>query len=279
MSTQSKAESELNSPLRSLVESRRFGLFITVVILINAATLGLETWPPAVQQAGGLLMWIDHIALWIFTVELALKLWVYRQRFFTSGWNVFDFVIVAASWLPASGPLSVMRALRVLRTLRLLSVVPQMRTVIGALFHALPGMGSIIAVLMLLFYVSAVMATKLFGEQFPDWFGGIGESMYSLFQIMTLESWSMGIVRPIMDVYPLAWLFFVPFVIITSFAVLNLFIALIVNSMQSVHQETMEEAEHTAHDEREALLHEVIALRSEVRGLTKLIKVQRDDMP
>jgi voltage-gated sodium channel len=114
------------------------------------------------------------------------------------------------------------------------------------------------------------MTTKLFGTAFPQWFGTLGESMYSLFQVMTLESWSMGIVRPVMEVYPYAWLFFVPFVIVTSFAVLNLFIALIVNSMQSAHAQDRDAAQAEAalaHDEREALMREVLALRDEFRAL------------
>ncbi len=256
--------------LTRLVESGWFAVTITIIIVINAIVLGLETWPPAAGAAGPLLNWIDRAALLIFSVELTLKFWVYRLRFFSDGWNVFDLVIVTIAWIPASGPLSVMRALRILRVLRLVSIVPQMRTVIGALFAALPGMGAIIAVLLLLFYVAAVMSTKLFGGVFPQWFGGVGESMYTLFQIMTLESWSMGIVRPVMEQYPLAWIFFVPFVIITSFAVLNLFIALIVNSMQSVHMQDRESAEAEAvmaHDERESLLREVRSLRTEMAQL------------
>ncbi len=256
--------------LRELVESRAFGVTITVVILLNAITLGLETSPRAMSTAGGLLLLVDRIALWIFTAEICLKLWVYRRRFFTSGWNNFDFIIVAVSWVPFAGPFAVLRALRVLRVLRLISIIPQLRTVVGALLHSLPGMGSVVAVLTLVFYVAAVMATKLFGSEFPQWFGSVGESMYSLFQIMTLESWSMGIVRPVMEVYPLAWVFFVPFVIITSFAVLNLFIALIVNSMQSVHLQDKEDAkamEDVAHDERELLLREVRSLRQEIEKL------------
>jgi voltage-gated sodium channel len=220
--------------------------------------------------AGPVLLFIDRLALWIFTVELTLKLWVYRASFFRHGWNLFDLAIVAIAWLPSAGALSVLRSLRILRVLRLISVVPQMRTVIGALFKALPGMGSIVAVLVLVFYVAAVMTTKLFGDDFPQWFGSIGESMYSLFQIMTLESWSAGIVRPVMEVYPYAWVFFVPFVIVTSFAVLNLFIALIVNSMQSEHmqdREAAEAADVTAHNEREELLFEIRALRNEVVAL------------
>ena len=209
-----------------------------------------------------------------FTVEIGLKIWVYRASFFRGGWNLFDFAIVAVAWLPATGALSVLRALRIMRVLRLISVVPQMRAVIGALFNALPGMGSIVAVLALIFYVAAVMATKLFGATFPDWFGSIGASMYSLFQVMTLESWSMGIVRPVMEVHPGAWAFFVPFIIITSFSVLNLFIALIVNSMQSLQAETknsLREEAVVAHDEREVLLQRIETLTEEVRRLHSTI--------
>jgi len=243
--------------------------------VINAITLGLETWPRAMAVAGPVLLAIDSTALWIFTVEIGLKLWLYRSRFVRDGWNVFDFAVVAIAWLPATGPLSVLRALRIMRVLRLLSVVPQMKTVVGALFKAMPGMGSIVAVLSLVFYVAAVMATKLFGASFPDWFGSIGDSMYSLFQIMTLESWSMGIVRPVMEQHPAAWAFFVPFIVVTSFTVLNLFIALIVNSMQSLQANTNEslcaEAE-IAHDERELLLQRIDALADEVRQMRKSIR-------
>lgn len=260
---------------RRLLESGWFERFITTVIVVNAITLGLETWPPAMRSAGPLLLAVDALALGIFAFEIGLKLAVYGRRFFRDSWNVFDFAVVTIALIPSTGPLSVLRALRILRALRLISVVPQMRTVVGALFRALPGMGAIVAVLLLLFYVAAVMTTKLFGEAFPQWFGSIGESMYSLFQIMTLESWSMGIVRPVMDTYPFAWAFFVPFIIITSFAVLNLFIALIVNSMQSVHERSRElaeaEARH-AHDEREALSRQVAALAAEIRDLRKQLE-------
>ena len=256
--------------LQGIVESRGFNITVTAVIVINAVVLGLDTWPPAMEAAGPLLLAIDTAALWIYTVELGLKLWVYRSRFARDGWNIFDFIIVTIAWLPATGALSVLRALRIMRVLRLLSVVPQMRAVVGALFRSLPGIGSIVAVLFLVFYVAAVMATNLFGEGFPHWFGSIGESMYSLFQIMTLESWSMGIVRPVMEQYPAAWAFFVPFIIVTSFTVLNLFIALIVNSMQSLQAETTEEIfteASLAHDERERLAQHIDALSDEVRRL------------
>lgn len=258
--------------MKALVESPLFNNLIIAIIVINAVTLGLETSASVMAVAGPWLGAIDRAALIIFTLEILLKLWVYRFGFFRSGWNIFDFIIVGVAWLPSGGALSVLRALRILRVLRLLSIVPQMRTVVGALFGALPGMGAIVMVLLLVFYVAAVMATKLFGAAFPQWFGSIGESMYSLFQIMTLESWSMGIVRPVMEIYPLAWIFFVPFVIVTAFAVLNLFIALIVNSMQSAHiqdKETAAAAEELAHDERLELLSEVSKLREDIADMRK----------
>jgi voltage-gated sodium channel len=258
--------------LAGFVESRAFSTAITLVIVVNAISLGLETSKAAVAAFGPWLRAIDTAALWIFTLELLLKLTVWRGRFFRSGWNLFDFTIVAIAWLPAAGPLAVLRALRIMRVLRLISVVPQMRSVVGALLRALPGMGSIVAVLLLVFYVAAVMATGLFGADFPAWFGSVGASMYSLFQIMTLESWSMGIVRPVMEVYPLAWLFFVPFIVATSFTVLNLFIALIVNSMQTLQSETQQSLRAeavVAHDEREALGRQLEALTAEVGALRR----------
>lgn len=273
----------------ALTERPLFQHFVTAVILINAVTLGLETSATAMAAAGPFLIALDRIALSIFVVEIALKLFAQRTRFFRDGWNIFDFIIVGIALVPAAGPLSVLRALRILRVLRLLSVVPSLRKVIASLIGALPGMGSIIAVLFLVFYVGAVLSTKLFGASFPDWFGTIGGSMYSLFQIMTLESWSMGIVRPVMEIYPYAWIFFVPFIVMTSFMVLNLFIAIIVNSMQALHEEEHNRAqderervahaeraaiEQRAHAEREATAEDVRALRRELADLRALLEAR-----
>jgi voltage-gated sodium channel len=243
--------------LRILIESLRFQNVILAVIIINAIIIGMETSPAMMEQFGGILIVLDTIALGIFIVEILLKLFVYRLSFFKNGWNVFDFVIVAVALLPTGGNLSVLRALRILRALRLVSAMPKMRKVVQGLFAAIPSMGTVILLLGLVFYIAAVMATKLFGGEFPQWFGSIGDSLYSLFQIMTLESWSMGIVRPIMEIYPWAWVFFVPFVLVTSFVVLNLFIAIIVNAM---HEEADEE--QTA--QRDEILNEIKAIRRDV---------------
>jgi len=250
----------LQNRAMALVESAGFERFIITVIVINAIGLGVETSPGAMAVVGGLVQWLDTIALTIFVIELAIKFFAYRLAFFKSGWNIFDLAIVSVALVPAGAQFSVLRALRILRALRLVSVVPSMRKVIVGLFSAIPSIGTVIVMLLLLFYISAVMATKLFGEAFPDWFGNLGASLYSLFQIMTLESWSMGIVRPVMEEFPYAWAFFVPFILLTSFIVLNLFIGVIVNAMA-------EATEDDAHSEREMIIEQLKGLREEVAAL------------
>lgn len=228
----------MQSHILSLVEAQLFQRVVLAVIVVNAMTLGLETAP---MLMGGWYPWLlrlDVLFLLFFTVEIGLKLYAYRLQFFKSGWNWFDFIIVGISLLPFLQGLAVLRALRILRVLRVISVVPQFRKVTQAFFDSLSGLAAIGGIIGIIFYVSAVMATKLFGTTFPEWFGSIGASLYSLFQIMTLESWSMGIVRPVMEVYPYAWAFFVPFILVTTFAALNLLIGVVVNSMQTLHDES-----------------------------------------
>ena len=210
---------------------------ILFVILLNAVILGLETSDSVMARFGTLIVAIDVVCLGIFVVELALKLVALRLSFFRSGWNLFDFVIVGIALVPGAQTFSVLRALRVLRLLRVISVAPTLRRVVEGFVRAIPGMGSVIVLMAMIFYISAVLATQLFGDAFPDWFGDLGASAYTLFQVMTLESWSMGIVRPVMELHPYAWVFFVPFILITTFAVVNLLVGLIVNSMQEAHDE------------------------------------------
>lgn len=253
--------------LKSLLESNTFQRFIIAVIIVNAVTLGLETSTSAMATAGGVLYLLDRIALSIFVIEIVLKLLVYRQNFFRDGWNVFDFLVVGVTLAPTGEGVAVLRALRILRALRLVSVVPSMRKVVNALLKAIPGMTSVLTLLMLVFYVAAVMSTKLFGEAFPEWFGSIGASFYTLFQVMTLESWSMGIVRPVMEVYPLAWLFFIVFILLTTFAVLNLFIAIVVDAMTVVEHKEQDQTRALVSDDHDELMHELRALRSEIAAL------------
>lgn len=244
---------------------------ILALILVNAAVLGLETSATVMQAWGPALRALDQAILAVFVVEIALRIVAWRGAFFRDPWSLFDLAVVAIALVPASGPFAVLRALRVLRVLRILTIVPSMRRVVGGLLAAIPGLSSIAAVLGLLFYVFAVIATKLFGADFPDWFGTLGRSLYTLFQVMTLESWSMGIVRPVMEVYAYAWAFFVPFILMATFTMLNLFIGVIVSAMQSFTEAEKDEtiaAVGDARDHIEADLHaELRALRGEIAAL------------
>jgi len=252
-----------------LVENARVQNAIIVLILVNAVTLGLETSPAVMAVAGHWLETLDHLILAVFVLELTLKLIAYGPRFFRNAWNVFDLGVVGVSLLPNSGPFTVLRALRVLRLLRLLSVVPRMRFVIESLVSAIPGLGSIALLLILFFYVFAVMATKLFGAEFPHYFGSLGTSLFSLFQIMTLENWP-DIAREVMTRYPHAWIFFMVFILLATFTVLNLFIALIVNAMQSAHTsvDAAPEPLRPAGD-IESLRNEIRALRADLAARDK----------
>ena len=263
-------------PLKTMLSSRRFESVIMILIVINAITLGLETVPEAVARFGGLLGVLDKAILTVFVLEVTARLVVWRLDFFRDPWRIFDFVVVGVALIPATGALSVLRALRVLRVLRMISMVPSLKRVVGGLVSALPGMGSIMLLLTLVFYVFSVMATKLYAETFPDWFGSVPASAYSLFQIMTLESWSMGIVRPVMEVHPMAWAFFIPFIACTTFTVLNLFIGIIVSAMQEEHEaEATAERESMASDQS-AMLEELKAIR---RDLAELRAAQMDKAP
>ena len=253
--------------IKKIIENKYFVTFITIVIIINAITLGLETSPKIRAQFGIILSLIDKVALTIFTIELITKIVVYKLRFFKDGWNIFDFLIVAVSLIPASGPFSVLRAFRIFRTLRLLSIVPSMKRIIQAIFISIPGILSVGTIIILIFYISSVLTTTFFGQRFYEWFGTIGNSMYTLFQIMTLESWSMGIVRPVMKEFPLAWLFFVPFILVTTFAILNLFIGIIVDAMQQISKDGSQEEKKTEID----LQKKIISMEIQLKEITKLL--------
>jgi voltage-gated sodium channel len=244
---------------------------IVILIVINAITIGLETWPAAVAVAGPALYVFDVMVLAVFVLEIITKLVAFGPRFFRSGWNILDFLVVSISLVPATGAFSVLRSLRILRVLRLISTVPRLRHLTESLLAAIPSIGWISFMLGLVFYIFAVIGTEMFGGRFPEFFGHIGNSMYTLFQIMTLESWSMGVARPVMQEFPLAWLYFVPFILISAFTILNLFIGIIVNTMQAVHWQeedrTRQEMEQRAHAEREEMLRLMREMRQQIDRL------------
>ncbi len=262
-----------NKTLADIIESSRFSKVIAALILVNAVTLGLETNDEVMQTYGSLIGLVDRLILGVFVIEILTKIYLYHWKFFKVGWNVFDFIIIAASLIPAVTYLSVLRALRVFRVLRLITVMPRLRRVIAALLYAIPGMISVISVLMIIFYIAAVLTTQIFGSsedpEMQELFGDIGSSMYTLFQLMTLEGWHENIAGPTMSHFPWSWAFFVPFIIITSFAVLNLFIGIIVDAMNLIGDDKNIQTEASAADI--TLSSQIAELRKDLRELKEVI--------
>ena len=269
-------DTSFRARLRTFLDLPRVQNAILSLIIFNAITLGMGTSQTVQEAIGPALQIIDRMVLTIFVIELLLKLYAFGWSFFSNSWNIFALFVVGVGLLPQTANLSALRGLRVIRALRLLSVIPQMRAVVQALLDALPGMGAVIIMISIVFYVFAVMATIMYGPTFDDWFGTLGRSLYTLFQVMTLESWSMGIVRPVMEAHPSAWAFFVPFIIITAFSVLNLFIGLLVNTMQAaVEADTEAEFEKLralVREETDAVDANVLALQDEIKALRQEIR-------
>ncbi|MBF2760633.1 MAG: ion transporter [Ectothiorhodospiraceae bacterium AqS1] len=224
--------------LRKFVDSTSARKFIIGIIVINLAILGIQATPPGqAEETSYLLDIANYICIVIFAVELVLKGFAYRWEMFKKGWDIFDIIVVLTAVLASSGPTSALRGLRGLRALhlfRLISTLPSLRRVVRAFLRALPGVGAIGFLMMFFLYISAVMATEFFGKSHPDLFGHLGNSIYSLFQIMTLDDWSQEIVGPTMETHPWAWSFFIPFIIFGAFTILNLFIGIIVSAMQEL---------------------------------------------
>jgi voltage-gated sodium channel len=261
---------------RHLLEHPTTERILAGLIMLNAAVLGLETNPVIMSRYGWFLDPVDHLLLGIFVVEVLIRLIVTGRGFFRDPWNVFDFIVITLSLMPQTGPLSVLRALRILRVLRLVSAVPTLRRVVGGLIGSMPGIGAIAFLLTLVYYCFAVMATNLFGADFPEEFGRISRSAYTLFTVMTLEGWN-ELANRVMVKHPYAWLFFIPYILATTFTVLNLFIAIIVTAMQN-EADKIREAEMKEHREEQRAIQElsyqeskVLAelreLRAEVRAL------------
>jgi voltage-gated sodium channel len=260
---------------QAIVDDPRTERFIMVVIIINAITLGLQTNQAVMANWAEVLEIFDDIIIAIFVIEVTSRIIVHRWAFFRDPWSVFDFVVVAISVVPASQTFSVLRALRILRALRLITAVPTLKAVVGGLLAALPGMGSIFLLITLIYYVFAVIAVKLYGPAFPELFGTLGKSFFTLFTVMTLEGWVDGVVKPIMVQFPRAWLFFVIFIVVTTFMVLNLFIGVVVNAMQKEHAKAealeLDAEREIIHEEAAPILKEIRSLKADVAELRKAL--------
>ena len=222
--------------LRVIIAGKVWNYSIAVLIIINTIVLGMETYPNVMKAYADLLTSVDQTILYIFIIELILRFIAYRLDFFKSPWSIFDLCVVGIALVPSQDAFSALRAARAFRTLRLISVFPKLRKVIEGLVMAIPGIFAIAGVMAIIICVFGLIASKLYGPSYPEWFGNLHLSVFSLFQIMTLEGWP-DIVRTVMQEKPFAWVFFVTYILIATFSVLNLFIAVVVDAMQRNHHE------------------------------------------
>ena len=263
--------------VRRFVEGALFQNFILAVIIINSILLGVMTYPKIMTVAGPLLHLICNICVGIFTIEIILKLYVYGKNFFKSGWNNFDFIIVAISLVPTGGAFSsfrVFRILRALRALRLITQLEKLRVIVQAIIDSIPNVGWASVLLLIIFYIFSIMGTTLFAADFPDWFGSIGKSMYTLFQVMTLESWSMGIARPVISLHPFAWMYFISFILISSFIVMNVIVGVVVNAISEISADIKKQKETKRLITNKAdLRHELFRLKEQIALVENLIEL------
>lgn len=260
--------------LAGFLRSKLFEVSITTLIIINAIILGLETVPSINRSYGPFLEFANNLILTIFIIELASKMYAFGPSFWRDGWSWFDMFVVGIALIPAEGAFSALRTLRALRILRLITVVPSLRIVVEGLIRAIPGLGSILLLLLLLLYVYAVMGTKLFGATSPEMFGSLPDSAFTLFTVMTLEGWP-DVARTVMSQHEWAWLFFISYIMLSSFAVLNLFIGVIVDAMQTSAARNTSRLEEFVDREQDEIMVELRKLRSELSELRQAVQAKK----
>ncbi|MGO4890628.1 ion transporter [Anaerobacillus sp. MEB173] len=256
-----------------IVNHRYFLNTIIGLILINAIIVGLETYPNIYQPNIGWFHFADRLLLWIFTIEIILRMIAAKPtyKFFTNSWNWFDFIIVASGHLFAGAHfITVLRILRVLRVLRAISVIPSLRKLVDALLLTIPALGNIMLLMSIIFYIFAVTGTMLFNEVAPEYFGNLQLSLLTLFQVVTLESWASGVARPIFEQLTWSWVYFVIFILVGTFIIFNLFIGVIVSNVEQANK--AEEG-----DKEEETRKELASLRTEIAELKTMIKTMNNN--
>lgn len=265
---------------RRLTEAPSFERFIVVVIVLNGVIVGLETRPDLMTAWGGVFEWTNHLILGIFIVEAGLKmiaLWPRPQRYFGNGWNVFDFAVIVLSLLPASGEFAtVARLIRLLRVLRLVTAMPKLRLMVATLVRCIPGMGHVLSLMAILFYVYGIAGVHLYGTHDPEHWGSLSRALLTLFQIATLEAWT-DLMKSAMTLHPLHWIYFVSFVLLGTFVVVNLFVAVVINSLEESHREVAEAEAAELRRDAPALARQLADIRDLTRQLElKLERVERE---
>jgi voltage-gated sodium channel len=272
MASHAAGERGLQAFARRVVRSPRFEPFMIGLIVFNALLIGLET-DKDIEAAYGHWLHLGNDAILLFFIaEAALKLTAVAPRwklYFGDGWNVFDFSIIVLSLVPATGELAlVARLVRVLRVLRLLSAVPQLRLIVATLVRTIPSMGHVILLMGIVFYIYAVAGVHLFGDHDDEHWGTLGSAILTLFQMVTLEGW-VELMEQAQEGAPFAWIFFVSFILIGTFVVLNLFIAIVINNLDASKVEQLEElGQPTTHAE---VLQELERTRSALQELQRKI--------
>ena len=250
--------------LQRTVESTWFQSVILALILANAVILGAETFDTAKAEFGAFLAIADRLIVYAFIVEIGLRIIAHRLNFFRNGWNLFDFVVVLISVFAAASGLAALRAFRVLRVLRIITVIPRMRLVVSALLDSIPGIASVGVVVALIVYVFAVIGANLYGPAHPELFGDVFQSMYTLFQVMTLEGWP-DIAGQVQETHKRSWVFFLSFVLIATFTMLNLFVAIVVRVVEEDSDTLFEDILAN----QKALREEISELRREIAESTR----------
>ena len=248
---------------KTLVSHKTWNYGVGILIVLNTIVLSLETYPHIMKVYVSLLKSMDQTILYLFLIELIVRFIAYRLIFFKDPWSMFDLCIVSIAFIPSQNAFTALRAVRALRVLRLISLFPKLRKVVEGLIKAIPGIAAIASVMTIIICVFSLVASKLYGASYPEWFGNFHRSIFSLFQIMTLEGWP-DIVRTVMQDKPFAWIFFVTYILIATFSVLNLFIAVVVDAMQRNHDEESDDIQQKLLD-----LHKKIDLLIEKMDVRK----------
>lgn len=257
------------------IENKHTQRFILFVIIFNSIILGLMTNANIMNNYGSLLHHLCNTCVLIFTAEIAIKLYVYRKNFIKDGWNLFDFFIVAISWIPTSGAFSSFRVFRILRTLRALRLISQLerlRIIVQAIIDSIPNVTWASVLLLIIFYIFAIMGTTLYGHNFPVEFGSLGKSMFTLFQIMTLEAWA-DIARNVMAQSSLAWIYFVSFILVSSFIVMNIIVGVVVNAISEINEDIKKEKEQEKLKDSTLEL-ELLKLKEQIKNVENLINLK-----
>lgn len=262
--------------LTKFIKNKWTQRFILFVIIFNSVILGMMTSNAIMAKLGNLMNLLCNICVWIFTVELAVKLYVYKKQFYKDGWNIFDFIIVAISWIPTGGVFSSFRVFRILRTLRALRLITQLerlKIIVQAIIDSIPNVSWASVLLLIIFYIFAIMGTTLYGQEFPIEFGTLGKSLFTMFQLTTLEAWP-DIARGIMEKYPLAWLYFVSFILISSFIVMNVIVGVVVNAISEISEDVKKEKQKKTLKNSDLEI-ELINLKEQIQKVENLIELKK----